>query len=54
MEDRIELTLDRVLLTFFKPEINKKQHVELKPSAEEEYDLILEEDILKRHGRLEI
>lgn len=52
MEDRIELTLDRVMATFFKTETVKKEEQEAGKAIEEEYQLLLEEDILKRHGHL--
>lgn len=41
MEDRIELTLDRVVATFFKAENVKKEEQEAVKDIEEEYQLLL-------------
>jgi hypothetical protein len=56
IEEKIELKLDRIMAAFFKkenPAKSKKVRLE-ENTPEEEYQLIREEDILKRHGHLEL
>ena len=50
------MKLDRIMAVFFKkdPLRRKAPRTEEEPSIEEEYEQVHEEDILKRHGHLDL
>lgn len=61
LEEKIELKLDRVLTVFFKKEhprrkskADDKNNDQEPTTAEQDYETVHEEDILKRHGHLEL
>ena len=53
MGEKVEMRLDRIMAVFFKKE-GRKEDEEKLISPEEEYEQLREDDILKRHGHLEL
>lgn len=55
MEEKIELKMDRIMAVFFKKEHPRRKTLKGEEvSLEEEYESVHEEDILKRHGHIEL
>jgi hypothetical protein len=55
MEEKIDMKLERIMAVFFKKENARRKSGRAEESTqEEEYELVHEEDILKRHGHLEL